>query len=110
MSRVPEGDLWLHEIKFDGYRRLAQIKEGRVLLVPRRGQHWIEKFKPIAKELSHLPVENGILDGDVVVQNPDGTTDFQKLQNIFYRRTEGSLLYYVFDLPYLNNRDLKGFL
>jgi bifunctional non-homologous end joining protein LigD len=108
VSRVPEGDRWLYEIKFDGYRLLAQIKEGRVLLITRRGQNWTEKFKLIAEELSHLPFENGIFDGEVVVQNPDGTTDFQKLQNILNRRTEGPLLYYVFDLPYLNNRDLTG--
>ena len=98
VSRVPEGDLWLHEIKFDGYRLLAQIQEGRVLLVTRRGQNWTEKFAPIADQLSHLPVENGIFDGEVVVQNPDGTTDFQRLQNILNRRTEGTLLYSSFSI------------
>ncbi len=53
-----------------------------------------------------MPVENGILDGEVVVQNPDGTTNFQKLQNYLKSRGKYPLLYYVFDLPYFNGHDL----
>jgi bifunctional non-homologous end joining protein LigD len=106
VSRVPEGNQWLYEIKFDGYRLLGQIRKGRVRLKTRRGQDWTEKFPSIAAELSRLPIKNGILDGEVVVQNPDGTTSFQDLQNTLRRKTPGPLLYYVFDLPYLDDHDL----
>ncbi len=106
VSRIPEGSHWLYEIKFDGYRLLGQIREGRVRLKTRTGQDWTEKFPSIARELSRLPIKNGILDGEVVVQNPDGTTSFQDLQNILKRRTSSPVLYYVFDLPYLDNHDL----
>ena len=107
VSRVPEGNQWLYEIKFDGYRLLGQIRKGHVRLKTRRGQDWTEKFPSIAKELSRLPVKNGILDGEVVVQHPDGTTSFQDLQNILRRKTSNSLLYYVFDLPYFDDHDLS---
>jgi bifunctional non-homologous end joining protein LigD len=108
MSRLPEGNQWLYEIKFDGYRLLGQIRKGRVRLKTRRGQDWTEKFPLIAEELSRLPVKNGILDGEVVVQNRDGTTSFQDLQNILRRKRSGPLLYYVFDLPYLDDHDLSA--
>jgi bifunctional non-homologous end joining protein LigD len=106
VSDVPEGDGWLHEIKFDGYRLLAFMNNGRVQLKTRRGQDWTEKFKSIAKELSYLPLENAIFDGEVVMQDPDGTTNFQKLQNSLTGNPEGPHLYYVFDLPYYNGHDL----
>ncbi len=108
VSNPPEGSGWLHEIKFDGYRLIARIKNGRVNLMTRRGQDWTEKFAPIARELSGISAENAILDGEVVVQNSDGTTSFQKLQNYLKSRGKYPLLYYVFDLPYYNGHDLSG--
>jgi bifunctional non-homologous end joining protein LigD len=84
------------------------IKKGSVSLLTRGGQDWTVKFPSIAHELSKLPIENGILDGEVAVQDPDGTTSFQKLQNVLKNSTGNSLFYYVFDLPYLNGHDLTG--
>ncbi len=107
VSRLPEGNQWISEIKYDGYRLLAMIRQGRVTLVTRRGLDWTETFPAIARELSRLPVKNAVLDGEVVVMNPDGTTNFQKLQNIMKHREEGSLLYYVFDIPYYQDHDLS---
>lgn len=108
VSKPPEGDNWLHEIKFDGYRLLAFIRNGDVRLMTRRGQDWTEKFDVIADQLSGLPLKNGVLDGEVVVQDPDGTTNFQKLQNYLRHKRDASLLYYVFDLPYLLDHDLSA--
>ncbi len=107
VTRLPEAGHWLSEIKFDGYRLLAWIRDGRVTLTTRRGQDWTDKFQPIARELSRLPISNAILDGEVVVMNPDGTTNFQKLQNILRLEDEGSLLFHVFDLPYYEGHDLS---
>ncbi|HSR12332.1 MAG TPA: DNA ligase D, partial [Thermodesulfobacteriota bacterium] len=106
VSRAPEGKLWLHEVKFDGYRVLAKMQAGRVSLITRRGQNWTDRFAPVAEELSTLPVSNAILDGEVVIQDPDGTTNFQKLQNSLKGAAEGPLLYYVFDIPYYNGHDM----
>lgn len=108
VSKPPEGDQWLYEIKFDGYRLLARLNKGRIDLMTRRGLNWTEKFGPIAEEFSRLPVNSAIIDGEVVIQNPDGTTDFQKLQNYLKQRGKGTLLYYAFDLPYFNGRDLSA--
>lgn len=108
VSEPPQGEQWLNEIKFDGYRLLAFIRKGDVRLMTRRGQNWTEKFDPIAKELTRFPIQNGILDGEVVVQNPDGTTNFQKLQNYLKHKKETPLLFYVFDLPYFLDHDLTG--
>ncbi len=107
VSRLPESNQWVSEIKYDGYRLLAMIRQGRVTLETRRGQDWTETFPAIVRELSRLPVKNAILDGEVVVMNPDGTTNFQKLQNIMNRRDEGNPVYYVFDLPYYQDHDLS---
>lgn len=108
VSSPPTGDRWVYEVKFDGYRLLAKIHNGAVQLMTRRGQDWTGKFGIIAGELSRLAVKNAIIDGEIVVQNPDGTTDFQKLQNILSQHREGALIYYVFDLPYFDDHDLTG--
>ncbi|OGW48441.1 MAG: hypothetical protein A2078_09945 [Nitrospirae bacterium GWC2_57_9] len=108
VTRLPEGGPWVSEIKFDGYRLIARISQGRVTLVTRRGQDWTGKFTPLVRELSRLPVRNAILDGEVVVMNPDGTTNFQKLQNILRSANEKGLVYFVFDLPYYEDHDLTG--
>lgn len=108
VSRLPEGDQWISEIKFDGYRILALINKGQVRLTTRRGRNWTENFASIAREVSRLPVETAILDGEVVALNPDGTTNFQKLQNFLKNGKQTSLVYYVFDIPYYQNHDLTG--
>lgn len=105
-EKLPEQGPWLSEIKFDGYRVLARITDGRVALFTRRGQDWTEKFSSLARQLSGVPLRNAIIDGEVVVLNPDGTTDFQKLQNFMKSGNEKDLVYYAFDLPYYQDHDL----
>ena len=97
MTHVPEGKDWLYEIKFDGYRLLAQIKRGRVVLMTRRAQDWTEKFKSIAEQLARLPLQNGILDGEVVVQNPDGTVDFKSYRTFCIKgeRAHSSIMFSI---------------
>lgn len=108
VSRLPEGDRWISEIKFDGYRILARLDKGRVRLTTRRGQNWTEHFADIAREITRLPVENAVLDGEIVALDPGGTTNFQKLQNFLKSGKQISLAYYVFDIPYYQNHDLTG--
>ncbi len=97
----------MSEIKFDGYRLIARINKGNVGLTTRRGQNWTDKFPTLARQLSRLPVQSAILDGEVVVVNPDGTTNFQKLQNILKHPNDEGLVYYAFDIPYYQGRDLS---
>jgi bifunctional non-homologous end joining protein LigD len=105
-SRVPSGDNWLHELKFDGYRIVALVHNGKVNLVTRRGNDWTVRFQPIADAASELPVRNAIFDGEVVSLDTRGVSNFQQLQNLLKRGDKDDLVYYLFDLPYFEGFDL----
>ena len=95
---------WIYELKWDGYRMLANIHQGKVNIYSRNGISYNLKFRAICQELQKIP-HDAILDGEVVVVNPEGIPEFQKLQN-YKEDTEGELRYYVFDLLYLNGHDI----
>jgi len=94
---------WIFEIKYDGYRAIANIENGKVDLYSRNSLSFNELYAPIAKELSKIK-HTVILDGEVVVENSRGESHFQLLQN-FENTRSGSLKYYVFDLLHLNGCD-----
>src|SRR6185437_14806795 len=73
---APAGEEWLHEIKFDGYRILARIAAGRVTLHSRNGLDWTERFPEIAAALARLPLEDGILDGEIAALDEEGRSSF----------------------------------
>ncbi|HEV8530620.1 MAG TPA: DNA ligase D [Methylomirabilota bacterium] len=108
VSQAPSGDAWLHEMKYDGYRILARLDHGRVRLLSRNGRDWTEKFPSIAEAVGHLLAERAMLDGEIAVLHPDGTTSFQALQNFLSGTGRGQLVYMVFDLLHLNGWDLTG--
>lgn len=106
--QAPQGEDWLHELKFDGYRLLAFVEPGakRVRLVTRRGNDWTDRFPAVAAAVEKLPIEQAILDGEVVALRKDGTTDFQKLQNWMQQGRDERLAYFVFDLPHCGGYSL----
>jgi bifunctional non-homologous end joining protein LigD len=104
----PTGDGWLHEMKYDGYRIFARLDRGRVGLWSRNGRDWTTTFPTIAKALERLPAEQAIVDGEVAVLLPDGTTSFQALQNLLSGTRAGQLVYMMFDLVHLDGWDLGG--
>ncbi|MFL5241744.1 MAG: DNA ligase D [Gemmataceae bacterium] len=105
-KKAPEGDLWFHEIKFDGYRMICKIDKGRVSLVSRNHKDWTERLPSLVAAARKLRVRRAILDGEIVAMRADGTTNFQDLQNAFRDRGAGLLNYFVFDLLYLDGYDL----
>lgn len=106
---APTGDDWLHEIKFDGYRLQARIDKGKVALLTRSGLDWTERFGPaIAQALGALPVEQAILDGEVVVEGAGGASDFSALQADLSAGRDERFRYVAFDLIYHDGRDLRG--
>src|SRR5262245_7373288 len=107
-ATVPAGDEWLHEIKFDGYRAVCRIEGGRAALFTRSGQDWTERFEEVADAAAELPLRQAILDGEVVVLRPDGTSSFQSLQNALKHPEAGRLTYFVFDLLHLDGWGLQG--
>ena len=105
---VPDGKQWVHEIKFDGYRLQARIEHGNVTLLTRNNLDWTKRFSRVAKSLTALDVETAILDGEVVVEHEDGTTSFSELVADLKAGTGGRMVYYAFDLLYLEGIDLRG--
>ena len=106
-DRPPIGDDWVHELKFDGYRILCRVKNKSATLLTRNDNDWTAKLQRIAEAAAALPVKNAWLDGEVVALLPDGSISFQALQNAFDARSEANLVYYVFDLLYLDGYDLR---
>ena len=106
VESVPDGD-WYYEVKFDGYRIMARIESGKVQLFTRNGHDWTAKMPQQAEALAALGLESAWLDGEVVVPNEEGTPDFQALQNAFEIGRSGSIVYYLFDMLYLNGMDLR---
>src|SRR6202034_1264570 len=79
-DQPPGGSDWLHEIKFDGYRLEARLDQGRVRLLTRKEQDWTHRFKPVADAVAALAASTALLDGEVVVENDNGISDFSLLQ------------------------------
>lgn len=104
---VPEGEGWLYELKFDGYRMLCRIERGVARLYSRNRQEWTAKLTRQADTAAGLGVVNAWLDGEVVALASDGTMSFQALQNAFDQTWDGRLVYFVFDLLFLDGMDLR---
>jgi len=108
VDRAPAGDEWLHEIKFDGYRMFCRIEAGNVEFISRNGQDWTARLADLAEAAALLRVKNALLDGEVVVLDEQGVSDFQLLQQAISKREGAKLLYYVFDLLFLDGFDLRA--
>jgi bifunctional non-homologous end joining protein LigD len=108
VAAPPGGDEWIHEIKYDGYRVFAEVDGGRAKLLTRRGKDWTDHFSPIGAAAATLPVRSAVLDGEVVVLEPDGRTSFQALQNALSEGRGDDLVYFAFDLLYLDGYDLRA--
>lgn len=106
LDRPPNGENWIHEIKYDGYRILCFLSEAGVRLVSRNGIAWTHKFPEIAESASKLPLKSAILDGEIAVIDQEGRTDFQALQNSLKGIGSGSLVYYAFDILHAGGFDL----
>ncbi|HTS40543.1 MAG TPA: DNA ligase D [Stellaceae bacterium] len=102
----PRSADWIHEIKFDGYRVQARFDHGRVRLKTRKGLDWTEKFQTIADALSRLPAKTALIDGEVVVEDSEGHSDFSALQVALKNRDLDRLVYCAFDLLHLDGVDL----
>jgi bifunctional non-homologous end joining protein LigD len=107
----PIGDRWIHEIKYDGYRTLCQVRnaEGESpVFYTRKGLDWSHKYETFYGEVSRLPIETAVFDGEVVATDEEGRSDFQLLQNALGNGgSAANLTFYVFDVLELNGRDLR---
>jgi bifunctional non-homologous end joining protein LigD len=97
---------WIFEIKWDGYRAISEIKNGAVKLYSRNGLSFEHRYPIVFKELKKIK-HDAVIDGEIVVLNEEGVSDFQKLQH-YEGNTSYPICYYVFDLLSLNEKDTCG--
>ncbi|MGH8124593.1 MAG: non-homologous end-joining DNA ligase, partial [Rhodanobacteraceae bacterium] len=105
--RAPQGDAWLHEVKYDGYRMLAWRRDGELRLLSRNRLDWTEKLPSIADAVRALACRACVLDGELVAFDEHGRSRFDLLQQEFNRARSRAVRYAVFDLLVLDNEDLR---
>jgi bifunctional non-homologous end joining protein LigD len=105
---APDGDAWLNEIKFDGYRMLAWKAAGKVRLITRNGLDWTDRLPTVAKAIAGLNIDNALLDGELVALRKDGATSFPDLQAALSAGRDRALHFFAFDLLALDGWDLRA--
>jgi bifunctional non-homologous end joining protein LigD len=105
VDKPPEADGWGHEIKLDGYRLQLRVENGEATLKTRKGLDWTEKFAAVAKEAGTLP--DALIDGEVVALNEKGDPDFGALQAALSDGKTGNLIFFAFDLLFVDEFDLR---
>ena len=107
VDRPPEGEPWLHEMKFDGYRLLGFVSKGTARLRTRNGKDWTESFPSLTAALQKLKAKSAVLDMEAVVVDAKGKTSFQALQAALGAAGDPrEIIGYVFDLLHLDGKNL----
>jgi bifunctional non-homologous end joining protein LigD len=104
--KAPEGDSWVHELKWDGWRLLARKQGREVRLYSRGGVEWSERLPKLAAAVCSLGARDAWLDGEIVYLDDDGFPDFVALRHAMRARAERRLVYQAFDLPWFNGESL----
>jgi bifunctional non-homologous end joining protein LigD len=107
-DRAPDGPGWLLEIKIDGYRAQVHIHHRRITVYSRSGYNWTDHFHQIAHAVKVLSGHDLIIDGEATVFGNTGLPDFQALRRELAKRQSDRLVYFAFDLLYLDGYDLRG--
>jgi bifunctional non-homologous end joining protein LigD len=105
VDAAPDGRDWLHEIKFDGYRMHARLDRGAARLLTRTGLDWTHKYPAIADAVSSLGARQAYLDGELCGVGPDGITSFSMIQAASESGNAAALVFFLFDLLYLDGED-----
>jgi bifunctional non-homologous end joining protein LigD len=80
IEKVPSGDRWVHEIKFDGYRVQVHLVNEAVKVFTRRGNDWTKRFRKVTDDAWHISAGSAIIDGEIVVPAADGRRIFQSFR------------------------------
>ncbi|MET3890233.1 bifunctional non-homologous end joining protein LigD [Bosea sp. OAE506] len=111
-AKAPTTSDWAMEVKWDGYRLAVHIERGKVRILTRGGHDWTTRFPTIAHDALEMGLDSAILDGEAVVLDERGASDFGALQRALGgrggKRSAAGALLYAFDLLYLDGRDLRG--
>ena len=106
VDAAPEGDQWLHEFKFDGYRMHARLDRGAARLLTRTGLDWEHEYPDIAKAVSSLGARQAYLDGELCGVFPDGITSFSMIQAASDADNAAGLVFFIFNLLHLDGEDV----
>jgi DNA ligase D-like protein (predicted ligase) len=104
-DQPPQGAHWIHEVKHDGYRTMLVIEGGNARTFTRNGHDWSDRYPGIVAAARKLPCRAAILDGEIIVQDGRGVSDFEALQLALLTKTT-HLIFYAFDLLHLDGKDL----
>jgi len=107
VDQPPQGPGWIHEVKHDGYRTLVVVERGKARAYTRNGFDWSHRYRSIVRGVTALACRAAILDGEVIVQDSRGISDFEALKTAIKWQPE-RLFFYVFDLLHLDGRDLRS--
>ncbi|WP_334163383.1 DNA ligase D [Phenylobacterium sp.] len=106
VERPPQGSGWAHEIKFDGYRLQLRVEKGKAQVKTRSGLDWTPKFKEIAADAAALP--DGLYDGEACALDHNGSPDFPALQAALSDGKTANLIFFAFDVLFLDGEDLRN--
>lgn len=106
-DQPPRTDKYVHEIKFDGYRIQAHLHGGLVSLWTRGGLDWTQRFMPVATGVFNLPATDVVIGGEIISANEAGAANFSALQDDLSRGRTDRMVYYAFDILYLDGFDLR---
>ena len=107
VDQPPEGAQWIHEVKHDGYRTLLAVQRGSVVAYTRNGFDWTDRYPRIVQAAAKLHCRSAILDGEVIVQDRHGASDFEALQAAL-KSKRTPLIFYAFDLLHLDGKDYRN--
>lgn len=111
VDKPPKGPEWAFEVKWDGYRLAVHVEPGEVRAITRGGYDWSKKFGSIVTEARELGRATMIIDGEAVVLDEQGRSDFGLLQRAVGRRPSlhdaAEIIFFAFDLLYLDGQDLR---
>ena len=97
---------WIHEVKHDGYRTLLIVERRKARAYTRNGFDWTDRYPAITKAAANLDCRSAIIDGEIIVQNENGGSDFEALKSAIRWQLQ-RLIFCAFDLLLFNGKDLR---
>jgi DNA ligase D-like protein (predicted ligase) len=105
-DKLPAGESWIYEMKYDGYRAMAAVAGGQVRIYTRRGHDWTAEFGYLVPAFSKLTPGSALIDGEICAVDDRGRSDFSILKTSLDGRTP--IVFFAFDLLEQNGEDVAA--
>jgi DNA ligase D-like protein (predicted ligase) len=106
VDSAPTGAGWIHEIKQDGYRTQIIVDRGQVRTYSRNGHDWTERYPTLAAAAATLPTTSATLDGEAIVQDEHGVSDFGAFRSAMSDEPH-RIIFFAFDLLHIDGKDIR---